>query len=183
MFKMFKARLTAFRDDTRGTVTVESALMIPMLFWAWATMYVFFDAYRQTSVNVKAAYTISDMVSRETTPINPAYMNGAYALLELLTRSPEPTKLRVTVIRWDNVNQKYKMDCSKTKGNIGALTNTAVGGMASKLPVMVHNERLIFIETWSKYSPPFRVGLQEQDLYNAVFTRPRFAPQVIWNDS
>jgi len=176
-------RLKGFLRDERATVAIEGIIMIPMLFWGYVAMFTFFDAYRQTSVNVKAAYTISDMVSRETTPINPAYMNGAYALLELLTRSPEPTKLRVTVIRWDNVNQKYKMDCSKTKGNIGALTNTAVGGMASKLPVMVHNERLIFIETWSKYSPPFRVGLQEQDLYNAVFTRPRFAPQVIWNDS
>lgn len=177
------AHLRRFARDESAVVAVESIVMLPMLFWGYVAMFTFFDAYRQTSINLKAAYTVSDMISRETQAINPAYMNGAHALLELLTRSPTPARLRVTIARWDDVNKKYRRDWSQTKGGVNALTELQVAALATKLPVMVHNERVIIVETWSTYAPPFRVGLEEQDLYNFVFTRPRFAPQVIWASS
>lgn len=175
--------LRRFAADESAVVAVEAVIMLPMMFWGYVAMFTFFDAYRQTSINVKAAYTISDMISRETLAINPAYMNGAQALLDLLTRSPDAPRLRVTVARYDAGTKKYRRDWSKTKGNVSALTTTQVEALSSKLPVMVHDERVIIVETWSTYAPPFQVGLEQQDLYNFVFTRPRFAPQVMWSDS
>ena len=50
--------------------------------------------------------------------------------------------------------------------------------MQNRLPVVPNNERLILVETWADYNPPFNVGINRQYLYNFVFTRPRFAPQV-----
>lgn len=175
--------IARFWKDEKATVAVEAVVMVPMMFWGYVASFTFFDAYRQTSINVKAAYTISDMISRETQAINPAHMNGAHQLLELLTRSSEVSRLRVTVVRWDNVAKKYKLDWSKTKGAVTPLTATAVENMGQKLPVMVLDERVIVVETWSKYEPPFKVGLNTQDLYNYVFVRPRFAPQTVWSDS
>lgn len=174
--------LRRFARDESAVVAVEAIIMLPMMFWGYVAMFTFFDAYRQTSINVKAAYTVSDMISRETLAINPAYMTEAHALLDLLTRSSGPPKLRVTVARWDDVNKLYKRDWSKTSGGTVELTDIQVGALASKLPVMVHNERVIIVETWSTYAPPFKVGLAQQDLYNFVFTRPRFAPQLVWSD-
>ena len=103
-------QIARFWKDEKATVAVEAVVMIPMLFWGYVASFTFFDAYRQTSINVKAAYTISDMISRETQAINPAYMNGAHQLLELLTRSSEVSRLRVTIVRWENVAKKYKLD-------------------------------------------------------------------------
>lgn len=178
-----RAGLRRFHRDESAVVAVESIIMLPMLFWGFVAMFTFFDAYRQTSINVKAAYTISDMISRETLALNPAYMTGAHNLLELLTRSSEPTRLRVTIARWNANNRIYVLDWSQTKGNVLPMTNTQVRDLANRLPLMVHDERIIIVETWSSYLPPFKVGLEEQDLYNFVFTRPRFAPQVLWSSS
>ena len=175
--------LRRFARDESAVVAIEAVVMLPMLFWGYVAMFTFFDAYRQTSLNLKAAYTISDMISRETLAVNPAYMNGAHNLLELLTRSADTTRLRVTIARWDNVAKKHFRDWSQTKGGVVALSDAQVQALSAKLPIMVHNERVIIVETWSTYDPPFNVGLEEQALYNFVFTRPRFAPQVVWSNT
>ena len=45
---------------------------------------------------------------------------------------------------------------------------------------MPDNERVILVETWSTYSPLFEVGLDQSDIYNFIFTSPRFAPLLPW---
>lgn len=174
--------LERFRRDETGSVAVESIVVLPLLFWSLLAMYAFFDAYRQASMNIKGAYTIGDMLSRETNYITNSYMNTAHNLFDLITRTQTTSQLRVTVVRWDGVNNIYKMDWSKTRGGVAALTNTQVKNMAAKLPTMPHNDRLIVVETWARYKPPFNIGIEEQDLYNFIFTRPRFAPQLLWSD-
>lgn len=182
MWTSVKEYLRSFRDDTRGTVAVESIIVLPLLFWSLMAMYAFFDAYRQASLNVKAAFTVGDMLSRETNFVDAAYLQTSQSLFELMTRSYSASKLRVTVVRWDEDNQIYKRDWSKTRGNVPELSNTDVKNMADRLPVMPDNERVIVVETWARYFPPFNIGIEEQDLYNFVFNRPRFAPQLLWTD-
>ena len=82
--------LRDFARDIRGSLTVEAVVMFPMLFWAMLSMLVFFDAYRQNSLNVKAAFTIGDMISREVDPINAAYLDGAVLLFDELARTATP---------------------------------------------------------------------------------------------
>lgn len=183
MMTRIRTHLQRFRRDDSGTVAVESIIVLPILFWSLMAMYAFFDAYRQASMNTKGAYTIGDMLSRETNYVTNSYLNTAHSLFDLITRSQSASKLRVTVVRWDDVNKIYKLDWSKTRGSVPALTNTQVKNMAARLPVMPHNDRLIVVETWARYKPPFNVGIQEQDLYNFVFTRPRFTPQLLWSDT
>jgi hypothetical protein len=179
----FRTFLRSFRDDTRGSVAVESIIVLPLLFWSLMAMYAFFDAYRQASLNVKAAYSIGDLLSRETNYITDDYLGSAHQLFDLMTRSKSASKLRVTVVKWNEDKQIYQRDWSKTKGGVPELTNTDVKNLASKLPAMPNNERVIVVETWARYHPPFNIGINEQDLYNFVFTRPRFAPQLLWKDS
>lgn len=175
--------LRRFQRDEKGTVAIESIVALPVMFWALMAMYAFFDAYRQASVNVKGAYTVGDMLSRETSFVTNDYMNTAHSLFNLITKPDSATKIRVTVVRYNGTTNKYQLDWSKTRGSVTALTNTQVANLAAKLPVMPHNDRLIVVETWAKYKPPFKVGLEQQDLYNFVFTRPRFTPQLLWSDT
>ncbi len=179
MKNMLINRLKAFRDDTRGVVAVEVAVMFPILFWALLSSFVFFDAYRQSSINQKAAYTLSDMLSRET-EVNNDFIDGLYGVFGTLTRSWTERKMRVTVIRWDNNNNIFKRDWSVTRGSVTPLSNTSVRNWTHRLPQMPHNERIILVETWSRYTPPFNVGINDQDLQTFVFTRPRFSPTVSW---
>jgi len=173
-----------FLRDTRGSVSVEFVIIMPMLFWTFMAVYVYFDGYRQSTVNLKAAYTISDLLSRETDPINDEYVDSMHDLLQVLTRATSPTTLRITVVRWDADEDRYYRDWSVVRGaGISALTNTDVSFIAELLPIMPNNERVILVETTNTFIPLYGIGMENISLDNFVFTRPRFAPQVLWESS
>ncbi|UOA28211.1 TadE/TadG family type IV pilus assembly protein [Pseudosulfitobacter sp. DSM 107133] len=167
-----------------GNVAVETMVIIPVLFWGYLTMYAIFDAYRQQTLNEKAAYTIGDMISRQTTPLDVAYLDGARSLLKYLTRNSgvDPT-IRVSSIKYDAENNIYKRDWSKVRGsNADALTNTDVENWHDRLPVMLDNEHIVVVETFVDYKPAFNIGLEERTIRQFVFTRPRYTPQVLWSN-
>jgi Flp pilus assembly protein TadG len=178
-----RARLTGFADDTRGTVTVEALIMLPLLLWAYCALFTFFDAYRQTSINHKAAYTLSDMLSRETSPVTNDYLDAAQSMLGFLTRSGTERRLRVTVVRYDMDDDEHYVEWSEVRGTVSALDDATVGTWETRLPVMVDEERLVLVETWTDYDAPFNIGLNDRTISTFVFTRPRFAPQLLFDAS
>ena len=178
--KSLVKRLRAFAAETRGSVSVEFVLVMPFLFWAFMATYVYFDGYRQSSVNLKAAYTISDLISRETNAINDDYVDAMYSLLQTLVRTNSEIKLRVSVIRYDEDDGRYYVDWSKTRGYLNARDNDNIHTIHTKLPNMPDNERVILVETRNHFVPLFDVGMGNKLLQNFVFTRPRFAPQVVF---
>ncbi len=184
MIRKTLAHLRGFSRDTRGNAAIEIAIFAPLLIFMLAAAYVYFDAYRQKTVNTNAAYTISDALSRQTDAVDPLYMDGMHALLEFLTETDVQTGLRVTVARWDENDAKYYTDWSQTRGPLYPLTDRDLNtALVDNLPTLLHNERVIVVETSSSYQPPMNIpGLTEQELYNFAFTRPRFAPQLVWSE-
>lgn len=176
-------RLAQFSRNEDGSIAVELMIMLPILFWTFLTLFSIFDAYRTHSVNQKAAYTIGDMISRETAYINPDYLSGTQELLGYLTNnSLTDTSIRISSIKYDAANDIYKRSWSKTKGWAEPLQNNQITGWNDRLPVMPHNEHVIVVETFVRYNPPFDTGLTERVISNFVFTRPRYAPQVVWSN-
>lgn len=176
------ARLRRFRDETDGNVTIEFVLAMPILFWAFMASFVFYDGYRQSTVNLKAAYTIGDLISRETEEINDNYIDSMHNLLTMMVDSASSgdVDLRISVVRWDEDDDRYYVDWSANRGFSEELANANVMELETRLPVMPDNERVILIETNNLFRPLFRVGLDDIDLENFVFTRPRFVSQVVW---
>lgn len=184
MLNRLMQKLRRFARDTRGQASIELVIFTPLLLACMTAGYVYFDAYRQKTVNTNAAYTISDALSRETDVINGDYMDGLHELLEFLTHSNDQVGIRVTMVRWNKNKNAYRRDWSKTRGPLYPLKNRDLNTtLVENLPTMLHNERVIVVETSTTYSPIFNVpGLDEQELYNFAFTRPRFAPQLVWSD-
>lgn len=175
--------LNGFCRKEDGTIAVETVLILPVLFWGYVSLFAIFDAYRQHAVTQKAAYTLSDVVSRETTPIDTSYLSGSREMLAYLTaKTTSDVAIRITSVKYDGVNKVYKRDWSKAKGWMPALTNAMVAELADDLPTMPHNERVTVVETFVKYSAPFNTGLSDRTIHNFVFTRPRYAPRVLWQD-
>ena len=183
IWSYIKTRLAAFRDETGGTVSVEFIIMAPIVFWAYASMFSWFDAYRQVGVHEKAAFTIADMSSRETNPLDSDYINATRDMVQFLTRSAQRPDIRISVIRYVGGNtNEFRLDWSQKRGSIGSLRNSDVRNWHNKLPMLVNGERIILVETRIEYTPPFLWGLMEQnDLATFVFTRPRFSPRICWN--
>ncbi|MCB1365095.1 MAG: pilus assembly protein [Rhodobacteraceae bacterium] len=175
--------LTRFARDTRGSVSVEFVLIMPFLFWAFMATYVFFDGYRQSSVNLKAAYTISDLISRETAGVDEDYISSMYQLLRVMTRTDSGLRMRISVLRFDEEDDRFYVDWSAVRGFTEELTNATVADMKAKLPVMPDEERVILVQTENDFEPIFDVGINTVPLENFVFSRPRFAPQVAWSGS
>lgn len=177
-------RMRRFWRNEDGNVAIETMVIIPVLFWGYLTMYAIFDAYRQQTLNEKAAYTIGDMISRQTTPLDVAYLDGARSLLKYLTRNTaEDPTIRVTSIKYDADEDIYKRDWSHVRGNnVTALSSTDVENWHNRLPVMLDDERIVVVETFVHYKPVFNIGLKERTIRQFVFTRPRYSPQVLWSN-
>lgn len=177
-------RLRAFLRCTEGNVSIEFVFYAPLLLGLFAAIYTFFDAFRRDSVNLKAAYTISDLISRETTAINDAYLDSMYEMTKLLIRQDSQLGLRVSVVRWDDGDDKYYVDWSEVRGTTSTTwTDATINTVSAKLPDMPDQERVILVETFNEMEPAFNVGLPTLDLNNFIFTRPRFAPLVAFEGS
>lgn len=166
------------RED--GTIAIEAMIVMPLLFWTYLSMFSIFDAFRMYSINQKAAYTIGDAISRETVPIDGQYLDGAQNLFEYLSRAQGKSSIRVSSVWYDASADEYHSDWSQVRGTVDALADADVKYWHEKLPVLPDNDRLVLVETWSEYDPPFNTGLEERQIRNFVFTRPRYAPRVCW---
>lgn len=184
MIKLHTPRLRAFARSEEGSMSIEAIIWIPLILIVLAATFSFHDVFRYKSLNIKAAYTISDALSRETDPIDDAYLDGMVDLLEYLTRSAGPYSLRVTLVNYDGSEggAGYVAEWSQVRGDFIPMTTATLSTLADKLPNLLHNERVILVETQTDYQPPFEIpGLNEVGLfYNFGFTRPRFAPKIVW---
>lgn len=182
--KLLTSYVKSFREDTRGTVAVEAVIMIPMLFWAFLAMAVFFDMYRAKSTTEKAAFTISDILSRETNAIDMTYLDSVQDLYTEISTLKNEGELRVSVIAYNPDTSKYFLDWSNMTGDVDdSLTDSDLVDLADQLPILVAGERLILVETFGSYTAPVNVGIGTVNMDTFVFTRPRFGPQLVWEEA
>jgi hypothetical protein len=181
--KSKSARKGTFLSDEKGSAAIETVIMVPLTFFVIMSMFTLFDAFRQYSMHQKAAYTLSDMISRETLPLDRDYLEGAHDLFDTLTRSPQDSTVRISIVRYDAVNDSMRLDWSKTSGFSTPLRDEDVRNWTDRLPMMVNNERIIVVETYANYEPPFNTGLGTREIANFIFARPRYAPQVLWQNT
>lgn len=185
MTKYIKRAVLAFRKDESGSIAIETVLIIPALFWAYLAMFAIFDSYRHHSINQKAAYTIGDLVSRETTPIDVDYMTGMRDLLKYLTRTADVSDvaIRISSLQYDETQDIYRREWSEVEGSfVQPLSNGSTDNWHTRLPVLPDQERITVVETFVKYDAPFDTGLADRTIENFVFTRPRYAPCVLFDD-
>lgn len=179
------SHVRTFLTDGRGSLSVEAALIFPMLVWGFAAMYVYWDAFKTQNNNLKAAHTVSDLLSRETAPIDQAYLDGMNRLFEYLTLTNHPTKLRVSVIsnklEADGVTEYLNLEWSHTTNGLPPATDALY--LADFVPVMAVGDQVILVETFMAYEPIFSIGIPADIYGNIMAARPRFAPQVLWSSS
>lgn len=186
--KRITTRIRSFLRDTRGTVTAESLVALPLLIWAHLATYQYFDVFLTITRNQNATYTLADAISRQTGTVTPEFINGLNTLYAYLDRSTTAdTAVRVTCVGWDpslGDGGEYFVIWSDASGNGTPLTSDTLQGQISRLPEMAANDSLILVETKIGYTPSFAiVGLQSQELNSYVVTRPRISPQVVYSSS
>jgi Flp pilus assembly pilin Flp len=176
-------KIRKFTRDEGGTATVEAIIILPMLAWAIVAMAVYFDAFRVRSVNLKAAYTISDMISRENPFVGPNYIGGLNTVYDFLASSNNPTWVRVSLVQFDTEDPLNDNDgvhilqwSHGTNGKPDLTQASMLLEVDSQIPVMGHGDSLVLVETHMQYMPFADIGIDPYALDNFIATRPRFTP-------
>lgn len=172
------------RED--GGMTLEAVIILPLLFWCLIATYVFYDAYAERNSLTKANYTVADLLSRETRPIDTPYLAGAADVLEHLSGNGRNSRIRVTVVRCvadclDEDMRQLGLDWSEGVG-MEALTEEQINEPAIEagVPIMALGARAVVVQSMVDYVPLFEVGLPSMPLMETAVVRPRFAPQLCW---
>jgi hypothetical protein len=173
--------LRRFWGDAEGSLSIEAAIMVPTLAFAMSLMYTAFDAFRFDATNSKAAYTIGDLFSRETDPVDQDFIDGMKDIFDYITLSdPADTWLRVSVVRYDGDDDELKLLWSHVDGNVTALTQDTLVSIADQIPDMSEEDTVIVVETSMNYVMKMQVGIPDFAFRNLVVTRPRFSSQLCW---
>ena len=178
MHALARAKQNFRRED--GTFSVEAVLMFPLLVWAFVAMFVFFEGLRESNINLKATYTVSDLLSRETELIDQDYLDGMNNVYAWLSRSPNDVNLRVTVVRYDAATDSHITVWSRGVGKPDLTQEQVDEYISPQVPIMADADSAIVVETWTTYTPVMDIGLTESDIYNVVVTSPRFSEQLLW---
>ncbi|MGR3434088.1 MAG: TadE/TadG family type IV pilus assembly protein [Shimia sp.] len=176
--------LSLFRRDERASGAIEMVLIMPLLFWAYAGTFMFYDAFRAKNNALRASYTISDAISREIDEINGKYLNSMHQMLNFLSASPNTTRMRVTIVCYDDKKKRYTRAWSQVRGGGGLKPHnngTLHSDMRAHLPIMPDGDQVVLVETYVDYRPVFDAVVAEQTFSNVVVTRPRYTNQVKWS--
>lgn len=181
--------IARFCREESGLITAEAVISMPFLVWWYVGSFVFFDAYQARNVNLKAAYTIADMLSREDGSVNAAYITGLDSIYSYLaTGSGSNAEIRVTLVRCeencdqDNGYRLLEVDWSQSTGDKAPLTDGDMATYLDNIPIMPTGDRVIVVETFIDYEPAWDVGiLNPTDFNNLIVTRPRFVPQIAFD--
>ncbi len=170
--------LVRFLRNERGSFTVEAVVIFPLLVWAYTAMFVFWDAFKTQNINLKATYTIADMLSREQEVICTGYVQGARSIYAFLAAGDANHQLRVTSVRQvpdANGDPSYEFWSYATEGLSPYTQSTQ---FAPIVPIMANYDSVIIVTAATDWSPLFNVGLPAMTLSETVVTSPRYSPQL-----
>ena len=177
-----KRLLHNFARKEHGSFSVEAILMFPMLVWAFMALYVFFEGLRESNINLKATYTVADLLSREDTEVDYTSISNMNVIYQWLARSQNNVRMRMSVVHYDEASDTHNLYCTIGVGVDGMQQEWVSETVTPHVPIMADASAAIVVETWVDYKPIMEiplmsVGLEETEIYNIVVTSPRVADQ------
>lgn len=174
-----------FLKDESGVLLAEALILLPLLIWGFLALFVYWDVFRTMNVTQKAAYSISDLLSRQAI-VTPAFVDGMQDVLNFLTFGAPQSKLRITSLQYNGVTDKYELLFSRSPGGkMTAHTNATIQDLKTRIPIMSSLDSVIVVETEVDYSPSFDTGVMnvasgvtDQTFTQFIVTRPRFWRRV-----
>ena len=165
--------LRQFCAGTRGAAVLETVLITPVLIWVFVGSFVFFDAFRTYSTSVRATYAIADVISRQTTTLQPFDMEGYARVFNAMVRNNGDVRMRMTQIIYDANTDAMRVDWSYATNGEARLFTANLDDFVGLLPAMSDAERLILVESFVPYRTAFDFGIDALTFRNFTFTRPR----------
>ncbi|NJS40330.1 MAG: hypothetical protein HC783_16505 [Rhodobacteraceae bacterium] len=182
----FRTSLQTFAKDESGVMLAEFLILMPILMWGFIGLVVYWDVFRTINVNQKAAYSISDLLSRQEV-ITEKFAADLQQVLAFLMPGAPVARMRITSFEFDENDpeanlaawgdDEYILLWSRVTGgdvNIQPLTALDLQPMRNTIiPIMDNRQGAILVETWVDYVPRFDIGVLNAGpgLSNQTFTQ------------
>lgn len=182
-----KASPARMLREERGAVLIEFLFFFPLLIWVLIAMVVFWDVFRTINTAQKAAYSVSDLISRQEDNLTPAFVDGMQEVMDyLMLNSGQDTRLRITSLYYDEDQDKYVRIFSVSPGGkMDPYEEADLQPLEDRIPVMNNKDSVVIVETAVDYTPPFDTGifnfaraLGPQVFTEFVVTQPRFRKMI-----
>lgn len=175
--RLLRLPFARFGRDDSGTIVAEAVVVLPLFLWAYIALFVYWDAFRSMNTVQKAAFTVSDMISREQTGITTAYINGVGDVMEYLIDENQDADVRISSVTWNETDNRFEVHWSVSPGGtMTPLNNTTIQDLAYQIPTMAAGDYVVIVEVNVGYVPTFDVGMPDQTFSQFIVTRPRFLP-------
>ena len=195
--KSLAHRIRRFRDQEDGLVMTEFLIMLPLLIWGFIALFVYWDAFRTVNAAQKAAYSVSDLISRQN-EVDTTFINGMQTVTEYLVADSPGVRIRITSVKYKEDDDSLQVLFSRSPGDkMPRLTNSDINepSFRDRIPLMANQDSVVIVETEVDYIPgewSFRklrtksndpeygrwltidVGIPASTFRNFVVTRPRY---------
>lgn len=178
--------LGRFRDDQRGSLTIEFVLWVPVLSLWLIFSLMLYDAHETQNKATKTAYTISDIISRSSV-LNEALLNEVFLLQDmLLPRASANKALRITNVQCVIDPDASEEGCTynvlwsvrRASENFGEgfdILTEAENLPVNIFPVMQDQEEVLLVEQNVPYEPIVDwMGIDAREWTVRVLTRTRY---------
>lgn len=167
-------RAGRFLAEDDAALSIEAAIMLPILCAMYVSGYQFFDGYRREAQIYKANYAVADLVTRQTKSdtITPVDLEGLQRVFETLTSSENQSYMRFTEVRRND--EGIEVIWSYASDGQPGMTTARVQGFLDQIPSLSHNERVVLVESYTYDAPFFSVGLEERIIDVMIPISPRY---------
>jgi hypothetical protein len=166
--------LRAFGRDESGVMLAEFLILIPLLIWGFIALVVYWDVFRTINASQKAAYSISDLLSRQEVVTEEFATTGLFEVLQFLNPGALQPRIRITSFEYDEGAPEADINTWGPDDKYTLLWSRVTGGDAdfkpyvendlqpmrnTIIPIMDDGKGAILVETWVDYTPRFDIGV------------------------
>lgn len=184
-----KTSFQGYLRDESGVLLAEFLILIPMVVWGFLALFVYWDVFKTINITQKAAYSISDLLSRQVV-VTTDFLDGTQEILSFLTPTIPESRIRITSMEmdegtniqtaWDG-DDKYDLLFSHSPGGkVPLRTQATIQELNAVVPTLQDLESVIIVETWVDFEPRFdtgvlnfALGVEDQTFTQLIVTRPR----------
>lgn len=179
-----KQFLAKFKSDNTGVMTMEFMVLLPVLLMWFAGMFVFFDAFHKWMKSLKASYTISDLVSRQTV-VDDAFIFALDGLFDSISQTKDKgtTWVRVSQVRQFNGALELLWTTPTYDDGVVLSDTFSIEDIRGNIPTLVDNEYVVVLQSYRPFNPLFDwVGISATTFSNTIVAPLRFTSNLINQD-
>lgn len=183
--RKLKSSMRRFSRNEDGLASAEMIMVLPFYLFCILGTFTFWDAYDVVNRSQKAAYAVSDLVTRKQDNVTEAYVNGMFNTMQYMMGPSLPTRTRITSVFYSESRNRYEVLWSRSSyPSVPRLTTATLPTLRDHLPVMQDGDALIVVEANVEFEPILGAEIlamtrvEAGTMRHVVVTRPRFLPKI-----